>query len=507
MAGIPKVKITFDADFDQLKQGVSGAQNEVEGFSGKMEKFGKAAAAAFALAAAAAVAYAGKLAIDGVKAALEDEQAQLKLAGALTAATGATNLQIKSTEDYISKMQLATGVSDDELRASMQRLVVSVKDVGKSQDLLNLALDISKGTGKDLASVTEALAKSYEGQDGKLGKLGIGISAADLKQKNFTQTVEALTDLYGGAAAKNADTYQGRIDRLTQAFNEGKEAVGYKLLPILGDLVAFITDKIIPNIGKFIALFDPLKNAIISSKEIFTDFGSSVDFSISDAFTNIAKVINSIFIPVWNAIVRVLAGLKSTIGDNLEAFKEFAGYITTYLAPVIGTFLGAALSVAGKLADGIITVVGSIVRVLNGLISGAIDGINALIRAYNAIPFLGDIPTIAKPTAPTPSASPASPTVVVPSAPSFSAPSSSSNGGVATASASAVAASSALQSQVSGGQSVASIIATANQMAPTNTYNLYVTGAIDPQGTSRAIVDTLNNAYYAGGGGGAALVQ
>jgi len=32
MAGIPKVKITFDADFDELRKGVKGAQNEVEGF-------------------------------------------------------------------------------------------------------------------------------------------------------------------------------------------------------------------------------------------------------------------------------------------------------------------------------------------------------------------------------------------------------------------------------------------------------------------------------------------
>ena len=455
MAGIPKVKITFDADFDQLKQGINGAQNEVEGFSGKMEKFGKMAAAAFAAAAVAAGAYATKLAIDGVKAALEDEQAQLKLASALKAATGATDEQVKATEDYISKMQLATGVSDDELRASMQRLVVSVKDVGKSQDLLNLALDISKGTGKDLASVTEALAKSYEGQDTKLARLGIGLSAADLKQKNFNETTAALSDLYGGAAAKNAETFQGRMDRLTQAFNEGKESIGYKLLPILGDLFNFVNEKIIPNIGKFIALFDPLKNAIM---------------------------------------------------DNKDAFADFFDFLGKYVVPVLVVGVGGAIKVVATIAGGVVDIIGGIIRTIEKLISGAIDGINAVIRAYNAIPLLPDIPTISKPTAPTSSGSASTPTVVVPTVPSFSTPSGSSSGGVATAASSAVAASSALQSQISGGQDVASIIATANQMAPTNTYNLYVTGAIDPQGTSRAIVDTLNNAYYAGGGGGSAVV-
>jgi len=98
MAGIPKVKITFDADFDELKKGVKGAQKEVEGFSDKIGKFGKVAAAAFAAATVAAAAYAGKLLVDGVKSAIADAAAQEKLALTLKNVTGATNAQIKATE-------------------------------------------------------------------------------------------------------------------------------------------------------------------------------------------------------------------------------------------------------------------------------------------------------------------------------------------------------------------------------------------------------------------------
>ena len=73
MAGIPKVKITFDADFDDLKKGIKGGQGEIETFSDKVSDFGKKAGLAFAAAAGAAALYAGKLAIEGVKAAIEDE--------------------------------------------------------------------------------------------------------------------------------------------------------------------------------------------------------------------------------------------------------------------------------------------------------------------------------------------------------------------------------------------------------------------------------------------------
>jgi hypothetical protein len=212
------LKLSILADVDDLKKKLGDADKAVESNASKISEFGKKAALAFTVAAAAAVAYAGKLAIDGVKSAIEDEQAQLRLAAALKTATGATDAQIKATEEYITKTQLATGVADNDLRNAFQRLSVTTKDVNSSQKLLNLALDVSKGTGKDLTTITEALAKAYEGQDTKLARLGIGLSAADLKAMDFNETQKALSDLYGGAASRNAETFQGRIDRLKQGF-------------------------------------------------------------------------------------------------------------------------------------------------------------------------------------------------------------------------------------------------------------------------------------------------
>jgi hypothetical protein len=89
--------LALAADIDGLKKGLNAADKEIQTFGGKVNEFGKKAALAFAAAAAAAGAYAVKLAVDGVKAAIEDEQAQLRLASALKAATGATDAQIQAT--------------------------------------------------------------------------------------------------------------------------------------------------------------------------------------------------------------------------------------------------------------------------------------------------------------------------------------------------------------------------------------------------------------------------
>ena len=247
------LKLSILADVDDLKKKLGEADKAVEDNSNKISEFGKKAAAAFAVAAAAAVAYGTKLAIDGVKAAIEDEQAQLRLANALREATGATDAQIKATEDMILKTSLATGVADDQLRPAFQRLAVSTKDTTKAQELLNLALDISKGRGLELETVANALGRAQDGNTTALGRLGLGLSKAELSTLSFTEVQQKLSDLYGGAAADNAETFQGKIDRLKVGFDEAKEALGVALLPQVERFIGFLNETGIPTLNAFIA--------------------------------------------------------------------------------------------------------------------------------------------------------------------------------------------------------------------------------------------------------------
>jgi hypothetical protein len=271
------------ADIDDLKNKLNQADNAVETNSEKISAFGKKAAAAFAVAAAAAVAYGTKLAVDGVKAAIEDEAAQLRLANALRTATGATNDQIKATEDFILQTSLATGVADDQLRPAMQRLAVSTKDTGEAQRLLSLALDISKGKGIELETVANALGRAQDGNTTALGRLGLGLSKAELATLTFTEVQTKLSELYGGAAATNAETFQGKIDRLKVAFDEAKESLGVALLPFIEKFITFLNDEAIPALNGFIAGLtgdEGLSNSLTETGRSFEGFGKFVAFTI-----------------------------------------------------------------------------------------------------------------------------------------------------------------------------------------------------------------------------------
>jgi hypothetical protein len=275
--------LSIVADIDNLQKGLKKADTEIETFGEKTAAFGKKAAAAFAVAAAAAFAYGTKLAVDGVKAAIEDEAAQLRLANALRTATGATNEQIKATEDFILQTSLATGVADDSLRPAMQRLAVSTKDTGEAQRLLSLALDISKGKGIELETVANALGRAQDGNTMALGRLGLGLSKAELSTLTFTEVQAKLSELYGGAAATNAETFQGKIDRLKVGFDEAKESLGVALLPQVEKFITFLNDTAIPALNGFIAGLtgdEGLTNSLDETGKSFEGFGKFVAFTI-----------------------------------------------------------------------------------------------------------------------------------------------------------------------------------------------------------------------------------
>jgi hypothetical protein len=311
------------ADIDDLKKKLNDADNAVESNSEKISAFGKKAAAAFAVAAAAAVAYGTKLAVDGVKAAIEDEAAQLRLAAALRSATGATDDQIRATEDMILKTSLATGVADDKLRPAMARLAISTKSTEEAQKLLNLALDIAKFKGLDLETVANALGRAQDGNTTSLGKLGLGLSKAELATLTFTEVQQKLSDLTGGAAAANAETFQGKIDRLKVGFDEAKETLGFALLPQIEKFISYLNDEGLPKLNGFIAGLtgdEGLSAGLNETQRSAENFGKAIADLIGriSGFITFVREAIGLVVSLANELIKVgnFLGLKNELIYN-----------------------------------------------------------------------------------------------------------------------------------------------------------------------------------------------
>lgn len=331
------------ADIDNFTKNIKSADNDVTTFGDKVTKFGKVAGAAFLAAGVAAAAYAGKLAIDGVKAAIEDEAAQAKLATTLKNVTGATDDQIKATEDYILKQSLLFGVTDDELRPSLDRLTRATGDVTKAQQLQSIAINIAAGTGKSLQAVTESLSKAQEGNLAGLSRLGVGLSKAELSTLTFEQITAKLATTFEGQATIQADTFQGKMARLTIAFDEAKETVG-----------SFILDAITPLVENIVTYIVPAVQAFAS--------GIGGEGGLKAVFMDIISVAKTILIPIFQGVQSVFNKVKDAVMENRSAFSALWSFTKNVLAP----FMGGAFKVAFEVIG---TVIGTTVNAVGKLIS------------------------------------------------------------------------------------------------------------------------------------------
>jgi hypothetical protein len=537
MAGSRTLKLSILGDVDNLNKSLKTAGGDVDSFGDKIGKAGVKIGKAFAAAAAAAGAAAIAIGIEGVKAAIADEKAQTQLAVALENATGATQAQIKATEQSILQMSLATGVADDELRPALGRLVRSTGDITKAQDLLSTALDISAATGKPVEAIANSLAKAYDGNTAALGKLGVGLSTAELKTMSFEQVQGRLTELFGGAAARNADTYAGKIARVQVAFDEAKETVGVALLPILDKLLQFINQNALPAINAFSKAFS------------LTD-GDGFGKVITDVGTTLKKT----FTPIIEGVKSVFDSVKTAVMNSKDEFKAFWD-VVKFIAPLVGRAIGDSLKVVGDIAEIVITIIGKVLGAIKPLLNTAIDGINAIIKGYNAVQWGKDVPLIPKigggstatgalgnfsmstggvmtTTGVTTGGGATTSTSGVTGGGSTGLVTSgggSATGGVATVAKKAAEAitniAGAFDNFTSGTTTLAGIEAASTSGFPfgTSGVNTNTLAGImaassrpsvtvnfngvttDPEGTARVLVDTLNNSYYRGTGGASSL--
>lgn len=222
---IPVIVDYNGKDLQRLKREFA----QIEGAAAKM-KFGIQKAALPAAAAITALAGASMFAVN---AALEDQAAQEQLARTIKATTGATEGQIKANEKWIETTSKTLGIADDELRPAFAKLVRVTKDVTKSQTLLSLAMDVSRGTGRDLNTVVEAFSKALGGNMKSLRALSPELGGLIKSGADADTVFGQLAATFGGDAAAYTETAAGKLAVMRVRIDELKESFGSALLPIL----------------------------------------------------------------------------------------------------------------------------------------------------------------------------------------------------------------------------------------------------------------------------------
>ena len=302
-----------------------------------------------ALVATAAAGAIGAAAFSAVKAATEDQASQKLLADQLRRTMQATDDQIASVEQYISKQQMLVGVADDQLRPALANLARATGDITFAQRNLGLALDISAATGIELETVSLALGKAFTGNVGALTKLGVPIDENVKKSKDLSSVVETLNNQFGGAASAAADTFAGRLNILKLSIGEAWEGIGYALLPIAEKLVAFIQKNVVPVIQAFadeLSGGGSLRDALLAATAQAGDFGLKVVDMVQTVVETVGQIAN-VFIDLVKPIVLAGGAIVSMIAfvrGGKDAFDDVGLAVNNFVGGLEGMKTNTAVT-------------------------------------------------------------------------------------------------------------------------------------------------------------------
>jgi hypothetical protein len=317
-------------------------------------------------AAAALTAVAGALGL-AAKAAAEDEQQQAILANTMQNVVGATDATVAATEDMISAMSRATGTADSELRPAFAALLVGTKNVGEATDALSLAQDIAISTGTDLATVSDALAKAYAGNMKGLQALSPEMKGLIKEGASLDTVMMTLSDNFGGAAARSAETAAGKFKILKNSLAETQESIGAALLPVL--------QKVLPYLQAMAdwAQRNPTAFLIIA--------GTISAVAAAIVAVNVAMALNP-FGLIAVGIAAVVTGIAIAY-TKFESFRNIVNVVLNGLIAGFEMFANSFIGAINIIIDGInlinpFTDIGKIGKISLGRIGGGAAGAEAV---------------------------------------------------------------------------------------------------------------------------------
>lgn len=388
------ITVSIVGNAGPLKKTLSETEKALSSFGDGLKKFGLAAAAGLG-AVGAGIGFAAK-------AAAEDQRSFKLLETTLRNVTKATDDQVKSVENQIAKMSMATGVADDKLRPAFDALVRGTKDITEAQKNMNLVLDISTALQMDATTVAEALARGFEGNTKSLRTLSPEMAQLIKDGASMDEILKTLNGNFSGAAAAAADTFQGRIARLQVAFSEIVEQVGYALLPMLESLAKFVAERIVPAVQRLADAFSQgglsgvLKMVTGDLFKFYEEASSATKMIINATVAAGSFYVALKALTFIETVTTLINGMTAALNASTLSMGRFAVAGRTMAGVLGAAFLSVSVSLEGLAKDNYYMVryiLGGLAELANGAIRAielvANDTnfiINGIISAINLIP-------------------------------------------------------------------------------------------------------------------------
>lgn len=307
-----RVVVDIVGNADDFNRATQGATQRAQGLTGSLK--GTAIAGAAVGVASAGVTAALDLATSAIagsiEAAREDTQSQDLLALAYKNTGQAQEISVAQIEKVISANQ-AKGVSDSDQRAGISAFLDLTKNANEAMELNNAAVELAAAKGISYAQAQKVVLAAASGRTAALAKMGVQVD----KEISRTDLASAITDKYGGSLDRVAKTQSGKNAIANEKMGEAMEKVGRiindlatTVIPILVDILVFVTDKVIP----------PLVDAFNAIAPVVAAVFTGVVSTIRTAVNLVVDVINGIITGINAIQVHIHVGPVNYDFDGLN---------------------------------------------------------------------------------------------------------------------------------------------------------------------------------------------
>jgi ribosomal protein S5 len=315
--------------------------------------------------------------VEAAKAASADAKSQLLLTSQLKRSTHATDAQIASNESYIQTLSNQLGIVDDDLRPAMSRFARVTGDVQKAQNLLQISLDASAGSGLSQEKVAKAVAQAYAGNTAALKRMFPEL-------KNSKDVLADLSTEFSGFAAKKADPFA----KFNVSMDNFKEQVGSFILPMLTQLMQLF---MMPGI-KETAL---AVGALVLAFKAFAAISTVVQVALGILNSELIIMDGALTAMGWGLIVVAIAAVAAGItylATQTTFFQTvWAALVTAFHTGIswmagawktVSDAFGVAFAFIGNVFKGYVNFW---ISMFEGFINGVLHGVNMMVGGLNTM--------------------------------------------------------------------------------------------------------------------------
>ncbi len=283
---------------------------------------------------------------DAINQAREAEKSLQAMNVALGASGRYSAAASQQFQELADKLQATTTVSDDQVLALEKLAITYTKTNAQAMKLTETSVNLAAVTGQDANSALVQLSGTLSGHAGRLERLYPALKNFSEEQLKAGAAVDYFNSRFGGAAAAQVNTFDGRMTQLSHNFEDFEKAVG-KIVTSSPVVVAIINDlsKMFSELAKSIRTFSEGKDLMKGPIEGMLAFGHAVVMygmaplevlynftrTVVDGIKTTMQMVVDGLVERVNNVVQFIAP-NSSLAKNLALLKETTGEVLNDMA-------------------------------------------------------------------------------------------------------------------------------------------------------------------------------